>query len=749
MDQHSLIRYSQQLHGLEHRCADLFGSAVEALRRKHGVDTPESLEQALSALATENRLLNVGFVGRVKAGKSSLLNALFFDGRNILPKAATPMTAALTTLAYGDRFSAQVEFFSEQDLIVIRKLAGQYQEQLQALTERLRGDIRQRLERQAERTGRPVDLRQVQELAERQALVEMKRADSLAAAHEQVQLMSASGVDPMQLTQHAALDAASPEALAESLLEYVGAKGRYMPFTKIVHVFMPLEALRDIRVIDTPGTNDPVVSREERTLALLKTCDVVFFISPAGSFLDVQDVDLLDRITVKEGVQELVLVASRVDSQLFDSEKRARLEEAIENIRDKLTDSARRTLSNTRLSRPESRTVMDAMLRALDGGLLHSSGISLSLESQIAAPECWGSDERHAWNNLSEHYPDYFNHENQAFSRQSLARLGNIGALRAKLQGVRERKDQITAEKRVALIASKARALDAFRADLAGLARSQIEMVNSSDLGALQAQLRVLESRRTQLEDGLDFSYEQVMFEYRTSLRDNLRRESGKHLRESADRVAGAESSYTDYETRNKSGILPGLARFFGLGGTERVAVTCTSVMTSQVISALERFLFEVEQLLADTAQRTRFVLDRKLSQSLTPIALSVLEDDCKPELVARAVRGVVASLRAEPFSINISLPAALRAKGTLKGMAAEDYMSEARDFVSQLDHGVDRRIAAFIAGLESQTPPKISDVFLVELEDQARRLEDQVRNAAQTLDRLNGILVDIEGVAA
>lgn len=54
--------------------------------------------------------MNIGIVGRVKAGKSSLLNALVFDGEPILPKAATPMTAALTTITWGETFQARLSF---------------------------------------------------------------------------------------------------------------------------------------------------------------------------------------------------------------------------------------------------------------------------------------------------------------------------------------------------------------------------------------------------------------------------------------------------------------------------------------------------------------------------------------------------------------------------------------------------------------------------------------------------------------
>ena len=48
----------------------------------------------------ENKKLNIGVVGQVKAGKSSFLNTLLFGGQEILPKAATPKTATLTKMEY-------------------------------------------------------------------------------------------------------------------------------------------------------------------------------------------------------------------------------------------------------------------------------------------------------------------------------------------------------------------------------------------------------------------------------------------------------------------------------------------------------------------------------------------------------------------------------------------------------------------------------------------------------------------------
>ena len=55
----------------------------------------------------EDRKLNIGIIGRVKAGKSTFLNSLLFNGEPVLPMAATPKTAALTKIEYDDEDSIQ------------------------------------------------------------------------------------------------------------------------------------------------------------------------------------------------------------------------------------------------------------------------------------------------------------------------------------------------------------------------------------------------------------------------------------------------------------------------------------------------------------------------------------------------------------------------------------------------------------------------------------------------------------------
>ena len=63
-------------------------------------------------LLSKDNVLQIGIVGQVKAGKSSFLNSLFFNGENVLPKASTPMTAGLTIIEYAEKKTFEVEYFN-------------------------------------------------------------------------------------------------------------------------------------------------------------------------------------------------------------------------------------------------------------------------------------------------------------------------------------------------------------------------------------------------------------------------------------------------------------------------------------------------------------------------------------------------------------------------------------------------------------------------------------------------------------
>ncbi len=106
--------------------------------------------------------------------------------------------------------------------------------------------------------------------------------------------------------------------------------------------------LKDLEIIDTPGVNDLIVSREQRTKALLKDCHVVFIVSPSGQFLTDNDMDLFDRASNKEGLQEIYFVASQTDSVVCAPSEvqnsRHHLHTALENAQKTLLSGLNQTM---------------------------------------------------------------------------------------------------------------------------------------------------------------------------------------------------------------------------------------------------------------------------------------------------------------------------------------------------------------------------------------------------------------------
>ena len=72
----------------------------------------------------EDRKLNIGVIGQVKAGKSSFLNTLLFDGHKVLPSAATPKTATLTKIEYGEQNRLCVEYYTPEEWAVLEHNAS-------------------------------------------------------------------------------------------------------------------------------------------------------------------------------------------------------------------------------------------------------------------------------------------------------------------------------------------------------------------------------------------------------------------------------------------------------------------------------------------------------------------------------------------------------------------------------------------------------------------------------------------------
>ncbi|MEX5545493.1 dynamin family protein [Pseudomonas pergaminensis] len=682
-------------------------------------------------------------MGRVKAGKSSLLNALIFDGHAILPRAATPMTAALTTLTHGDTFGAEVQFYSAADRENIEQNALRYEQRFREEKSRAYETLSQR----RQRSGRHVEDEQFHADVEKTARRALQGEHSLAAAHDQWQSIRNSNVDFKSLDSLGRLQATDAQSLADKLLDYVGVGGNYMPLTKSVDIFLPLDSLRNVRIIDTPGLNDPVQSREERTTALLKNCDVVFIVSPAGQFLSEQDIEMMSRITQKEGVQELVLIASQVDNQLYGSDTRQpTLQGSLDKITQTLSTHMVDTLQRLKVQHPEIGATFDNLIDRGAGKVLHTSGMCHSLSVRFDQQNDWDSGEQKAWENLRANYPDFFTPEHAERCRGNLDLLANTEALRGVLDSVRAQKDRIIEERREELIRAKSTALEAFRADLLNFTQAKYQEVRNADIEDLKAQRRKLDSLMVAATYELDGVLSQCVAEFREQLKKDLSKELETAYRSTRKEVDASVSETTGSREVVRDSIFAKVANSIWGGGTETQHYTVFKLFWRQVCNELEEFAEGLAGTLKSTSESLTEKFRDNLVRESTAVARRHLGDDLDAALIIRTNRGLASAFKLPVFELNNHELRKLKGTGShLLGNEARKFLDDARHLLDDLKGQAKRQIRHLMDDVTQSLPPSYGNAFFQDMQARIEQLEEQVGNALLTLDRLQRMAKELE----
>ncbi|GAB6968151.1 dynamin family protein [Komagataeibacter kakiaceti JCM 25156] len=736
MKAQDIVALNSRLAEITDLYAPELGKDLAYLRHQHAISSSDELTASFSALDKAERLLQVGVVGRVKAGKSSLLNALIFDGHNILPKAVTPMTAALTTLAYGETFGAQVQFYSADDLKNIRNNAEIYNKRLEKEYQRLTDEARAKRLRQGKTAE---DDGQFLAMVKKQAVRAMSKEFALAAAHDQWQRIRQSGIDPDTLDACAQLHAEDAQSLAGQLLDFVGAEGRYMPLTKSVDIFLPLNSLRHIRIIDTPGFNDPIQSREERTVQLLKDCDVVLIVSPAGQFLSEQDMELMSRITQKEGIQELFVVASQIDNQLYGSDTlQPTLRAALAGITNKLGTHMVSTLQRLKSQHPEIGTTFDTLIQAGTDNILYASGICQSLLSRFEQQAEWDSGEHKAWDNLQKNYPDFFVANDPVLCRESLSLLANTASIQEVLERVRKHKDRILEERRTELLRSKEAALEAFRADLINFAKDRGEQLRHTNVSALKLQRQELNSLMVVATHDLDIMLQEQLHHFRELLNNSLKNRIKNAYSETQNEFKDATKETTEQRSRVKNGLWSRIAHWAWGGGMEDYTHHEFVLYPTPVRAGLQNFIEELGRILTETSSTQISDFRKKLVQEVTVTARRHIPDELNAALIIRAINGLVSAIQLPEFKLDTTeLNGLSGSNASLKGDEARQFLEKAENLLSCLRARARDQIGQFLTNLATDLPSSFPRELFADLQNRIEQLEQEANNLALSLDRL------------
>jgi hypothetical protein len=399
--------YSELLSQITSQLQDLKNSKNNevAATANRLLDTILQRKEGGDKLIRDNDVLRIGIVGQVKAGKSSFLNSLFFNGENVLPKASTPMTAGLTILDYGEKEEFVVEYFNDKEWDDFVERAKLFDEEV-ANWKQQSGML---------------------DISDEEAAKMANVDEVFVAAKELVSSCDhsvRSKIKPKSLVETVSFN--GTKGLQQMLEAYVGAEGRYTPIVKSLTLHLNDERLMGVQIVDTPGVNDPVISREQRTKEFLRNSHGVFFLSYAGRFFDSTDVQFLGNRIGSEGICTVVLIGSKFDSALQQegSKFRGNLEGAIYKC-----ESALRSQFNN--------NIKDASFSGDRPELTWTSAICYAIATKPKSE--WDTTERHTLSRLQDYFPEMFgNSENlSADDKDTLLDISNISTIREQyLEGI-------------------------------------------------------------------------------------------------------------------------------------------------------------------------------------------------------------------------------------------------------------------------------------------------------------------------
>ncbi len=555
------------------------------------------------------------------------------------------------------------------------------------------------------------------------------------------------------------IQANSLEDLNQKLLQFVGADGKYMPYTKAVQISLNNPNLKDLEVIDTPGVNDPIASREERTKALLKDCDVVFIVSPSNSFLTDSDMDLFDRVSNKEGLQEIYFVASQADSVVCSPSEvensRQHLPTALENAQKSLSSSLNKTMEALIQKYPNQREIFE---KAIKNGVILASGVCFSMYKDFNNQASWERNQKteeyhNALRNLTSAYPDAFNSVDK--SEESLLLLSNMGAIKERLEKAAKEKEKIISQKWQDYAQSQANNLHSLIAQLLQDLEEEKKRVKNADISAIKEQIKTYENLSGNIDMKFREVYEEFILHFINNIRAGLEETLKKAIQTAKTRSREEEEEERYTERVKQGGAWGSFKRNFLFwadddAGYEEVERTRATIKAGAVLDYLTEMHESCEGALNDSANSFKVVFKKELYAKVFSQLREIISDDLIDEVAfKKSVYAVLDRIEFEEFDYADKLPSEIRGKtGNLKGDEANAFIQSVETHLRDFRAESKNDVKEYCTDLENKLGKQdFANGVLSKLKKDMKNLQNQVQNKEQSIAQLDAKIKALKGI--
>lgn len=383
----------------------------------------------------EDRKLRIAVIGQVKAGKSTFLNTMLFDGQDVLPRAATPKTANLTVIKYGDTNFLEIDFYSKSEWDELVKLASSVAEIV---------------------------------------------TDEIKVAKEIVGMVQKQGISVEEYLgkNDYRIDFSTYNELLGRLNDFAGADGKITPLVKSLQMTINNEKIKNIEIVDTPGMNDPIVSRTDKTRQFIEYCDVVFFLSRCPKFLDKTDMELLTRQLPQKGVSKMYLIGSQYDSSINDSIwEKGSYQKADADNKKRLMERANSEFEKL-IEKMKERNVKDSILEVISNCkkpiLISSMAHNMAKKERVY----YNEEEMVVFEGISEY--------EKKLNKEMLHTLGNFGIVNSVFSEIVENKDKTLEAKAVHFIPTSVAEVNGELDALKSKVEKRITLLSANDIAKLR-----------------------------------------------------------------------------------------------------------------------------------------------------------------------------------------------------------------------------------------------------------------------
>ena len=697
----------------------------------------------VQAAMVQGRKLRIAVVGQVKAGKSSFLNAVLFGGNGVLPKAATPMTAALTMIRYAPETKAEVEFYDAADWEKIVHADEKYQEFCETVKERLlaeRAAVKKGAGLFAQRAS--AELRQEDILA----VVNSEAPHDQKAAHELVVMAQKNALDVERYlgSRQVIEGVASPMDLMDKLQNFVGAEGKFTPIVRNSIIYYDDPALAEVEIIDTPGINDPVISRGRRTKEMLGQCDVVFVLSQCSQFLDAVDMELLVQNLPAKGIKNIVLVASQLDAVLpGESNKYANIQQLLQGVVHKIGKRAASTVEDLlkQSSNETERDILQQLKSALPPIFISSMAFNMAQHFDHMDKE-----ERHFYGLYNSMYSGL------VFEKNLLLELSCLPRITGVLEAQKQKKEEILSGRLQELIKGAETGFSLQMEELRKTIGSQIARLQNEDVESLQEKEKQIVGRINKGRGSVDGAFENAIIKMQRDF--ELLKTEIKGVSSDFSSVREQTETYTKtYSVSTSKWYKPWT---WGSSETRTRTITSRYANVHESIDQVEQFVYETERRLK---QAIISIVDLpRLKTQMREGAMNLFDlgdSSFDADDILRPIERAVNRITVPSVEFGDRDYSSLITKNFSSGRVEESQISSLREaqraalkaVIADMEKVVRGKTDEMVHSLE-RSQKEFVDSLLKDIQDDLAQLREQLKNkeaALQTYKEMLGVVKEAQ----